>query len=207
MEALIFFAGLGVVIFGLIFWLRIWPAWLDRVRKGWSLGPTVGGKNKSPGVEMRGAGFVFPEAPLSVHALLHSPIALVGKKHLIVRYRVDAEVGATFHPIESPSAPALVSLMIQRKNDDYSAIGEKGFYRLYSPKWDVIAPGDHTLRVPLDPAGWTGVWGGQVEDEQMADVLAHHRAIHVCFGTVGGMAHGVYATGRAGFTVLDLMAE
>ena len=150
-------------------------------------------------------GFTFPLKGGHVNAIV-KPTGAVGDT-VTLRYRIEADPGVTFHPQERPQGIATVSLMLQRKGDDYSAKGAKAFYRLYGPGPQVLTPGEHTLTVEPGSLGWVGVMGGEPSPSQWDDVLGNLHAIHICFGEqYGSRAHGVFATGPAKFTLLGLGA-
>jgi hypothetical protein len=166
------------------------------------LGPIVRGKNYTHGTKLEGQSFAFPQAPGEVDALV-KPVTRLGAT-ITLRYRIEADEGVTFHPAENPTAKPTISLMIQRKGDDYSAKGAKAFYRLYAPPTHEVAVGEHEMTVKLGSPGWFGVFGKAPSPAQWADMLGNVAAVHVCFGGGGGRSHGVFASGPARFTLLGL---
>jgi hypothetical protein len=203
----ILLAAFGIAIAAVLFWKLAWPKLA--VPSGLHIGPIIGGKSRSIGLPRyldRDGGFAFPHPTREqghIHALV-KPTRRVGNA-IVLRYRIEADDGVTFHPQEHPGAGGEISLMLQRKGDDYSAKGEKAFYRLYGPTIQNLEPGEHTLIVEPRSAGWTGVMGGTPPSPaQWDDLLANLYCIHVCFGGRGGRAHGVFASGPARFTLVDL---
>lgn len=206
MEDWMVLVALLILVGAVLFWFKVRPWWRDRVPDGWSIGPVINGKSRSSGVKLEGSAFDFPKASGSINAMLHAGIDLRGRSRLVLRYSVDT-ILATFRPKESPDDTATVSLMIQRKGDDYSAKGAKASYRLYGPGPQPLRLGQHLLTVELQPGGWVNVMGEQPTVDEFAAVVADLAAIHVCFGSSSARAHGVYATEWARFAVLELKAE
>lgn len=171
-------------------WKLAWPKLA--VPKGIHVGPIIKGKNRSVGVpkELRAGGFDFPLRPGHVNAVV-KPTPMVGEK-VRLHYRVDGPTDVKFRPKERLDGVGTVSLMLQRKGDDYSGKGEKAFYRLYGPEVHDLSVGLHTLEVAPGSLGWVGVMGQEPSPGQWDDVLSNLAAIHVCFGEKDGpRAHGV----------------
>lgn len=199
----ILLAAFALTIASVLFWKLAWPRLA--IPRGIHIGPIIGGKTRSVGMPKyldKQNGFDFPPQGKHINAIV-SPTAKVGGT-ITLRYRIDAAEGVTFHPQENPPSPATVSLMLQRKGDDYSAKGAKAFYRLYGPGPQKLAPGEHTLTVEPRSLGWIGVMNGEPSPAQWDDVLSNLYAIHIAFGSYGGRAHGVFAAGKARFTLLSL---
>ena len=161
----------------------------------------------SPGMPDRpvpdgdGWGFTFPTNPAShVHYVQNfDPPSLEPGKSITVRFRVSNGV---FVPQEWPDEPATVSLLIQRKGDDWTARGEMAAYRWYSKEQVTLAEGEHTMTIPLDAAHWGGVYGGQPA-ALFYEALRNADNVGLVFGSPSGRGHGVYATGPATFTLLS----
>lgn len=181
----------------------------------WDIGPWVRGRNYSVGMPANpeavpggGIGFTFPRAGRGQIDALTTPIKpLGGARQITIRYRVDAAPGTRFVADETPEMPATVSLYFQRGGDDWSARGRFGSYRWYAPPAAVIplAPGERTVTVRLD-GGWTNVNGKPVSDDPQgfAAARAETAMLGIAFGSAQRRSHGVYATGLASFTLLDL---
>ena len=172
----------------------------DTARKsGWRI-------EHSPGMPSRpvpdgdGWGFTFPTNPAShVHYVQNfDPPSLEPGKSIRVRFRVS---GQGFTAQEWPDEPATVSLLIQRKGDDWTARGKMAGYRWYSAQQVTLAEGEHTMTVPLDVAHWGGVYGGQPA-ALFYEALRNADNVGLVFGSPSGRGHGVYATGPATFTLL-----
>ena len=159
----------------------------------------------SPGMPARpvpdgdGWGFTFPTDPAShVHYVQNfNPPNLAGQ--LRVRFRVT---GSGFVAQEHPSEPATVSLLIQRKGDDWTARGKMAGHRWYSAQQVTLAEGEHTMAIPLDVAHWGDVYGGKAS-VLFSEALRHADNVGLVFGSPSGRGHGVYATGPATFTLLS----
>ena len=160
----------------------------------------------SPGMPARpvpdgdGWGFTFPTNPAShVHYVQNfDPPHLEPGKSIRVRFRVS---GQGFTAQEWPNEPATVSLLIQRKGDDWTARGKMAAYRWYSKEQVKLADGEHTMTIPLDAAHWGGVYGGQPA-ALFYEALRNADNVGLVFGSPSGRGHGVYATGPATFTLL-----
>lgn len=161
----------------------------------------------SPGMPARpvpdgdGWGFTFPTNPAShVHYVQNfDPPHLEPGKSIRVRFRVS---GQGFTAQEWPDEPATVSLLIQRKGDDWTARGEMASYRWYSTQQVRLAEGEHTMTAQLSPAQWIGVHRSQ-DQARFYEALRKADNIGLVFGSPSGRGHGVYAAGPATFTLLS----
>ncbi|MEO5706546.1 MAG: hypothetical protein ABIT10_13995 [Alteraurantiacibacter sp.] len=181
----------------------------------WDIGPWVRGRNYSVGMPANpdaapggGVRFTFPRAGRGEIDALTTPIAPLGRaRQITIRYRIDAAPGTGFVAGETPDIPATVSLYFQRGGDDWSGRGRMASYRWYAPPAAVIplAPGERTVTVRLD-GGWTNVNGKPVTDDPQgfAAARAETAVLGLAFGSAQRRSHGVYATGRASFTLLAL---
>lgn len=175
-------------------------------KTGWHIGPVIGGMSYSPGMPARptpqGAGwyFDFPTEPTShVHYVQwFSPPPLSGS----IRVRL-AVTGGGFVPQEYPDRPALVSLIIQRRGDNWQADTNTVSYRWFSRQSQVLEPGEYELTVPLDVSEWGDVYNVQ-DAARFAETLREVESIGLVFGSDGGRGHGVYATGPSRFTLLEI---
>jgi len=179
-----------------------------RKRKGSATPKSVWRITYSPGMPgqptPRGAGWIFsfPSIPTAhVHYVQNfDPPRLIVGRTLIARFRIT---GSGFTPQESPHIPATVSLLIQRKGDDWSALGEMQFYRWYSTQTVTLLAGEYELSVPLDVAHWGDVYGGH-DAGAFAKALANVENIGLVFGSAGGRGHGVYADPGSTFELITL---
>lgn len=195
------------------------PAW-GQTAQDWEIGPVIRGKNYSVGMPLRPAqgrgqswSFDFPRAPDGrgrgghVHYVTFDPGSLAGKTRISVRYRIDAAPGVRFVPQQYPHQTAGVSLYFQRRGDSWTAKGRYRFYRWYaSPKtMQTIEPGVHELTVRLDDPRWGAVMNGNAttNPREFREALEQTSRVGLVFGSIGGRGHGVYATGRARFTLLS----
>lgn len=153
----------------------------------------------------RGAGwaFSFPTIPTAhVHYVQRfDPPQLQAGAVLVARFRVT---GGAFVPQESPTSPATVSLIIQRKGDDWSAVGKMASYRWYSGVMTELVAGEHTLSVPIDAQSFGDVYGGH-DAAAFAEALANVESIGLVFGSAGGRGHGVYAQVPSRFELISMV--
>lgn len=185
--------------------LLVWLLTREKSRKpqrktGWHI-------TWSPGMPARptpqGTGwwFAFPTDPKShVHYVQwFDPPKLTPGAMLRVRFTVT---GGGFVPQEYPDRVALVSLLIQRRGDDWGAQGAMSAYRWYSRQAAPLTVGEHELAVPLAVAEWGDVYNGQGA-AAFAAALQDAENIGLVFGSDGGRGHGVYATRPSRFTLIE----
>ena len=173
-------------------------------KSGWHITYSPGMPDR-PVPDGDGWGFTFPTNPAShVHYVQNfDPPNLEPGKSIRARFRVT---GSGFVAQEHPSEPATVSLLIQRKGDDWTARGKMAAYRWYSAQQVKLAEGEHTMTVPLEASYWGGVYGGQPA-ALFYEALRNADNVGLVFGSPSGRGHGVYATGPASFTLLSYEAE
>lgn len=181
----------------------------------WDIGPLVWGRNYSVGMPAHpqaapggAVRFAFPRAGSGqVDAMTTAIGPLDQARSVTIRYRVDAAPGTRFVADETPDVPATVSLYFQRAGDTWTARGRYASYRWYAPGEAVIplVPGERTVTVRLD-APWTNVNGKPVSEDPRGFAAARAGAatLGLAFGSLTRRSHGVYATGRASFTLLGL---
>lgn len=183
--------------------------------EAWEIGPNVRGRNYSVGMpatprqERGGAvSFEFPRAGSGqIDALTTGVGPLEGARAITLRYRIDAARGTRFIADETPDQAATVSLYFQQQGDTWSGRGRYAGYRWYVPMRGVIplTPGEHSVTIGLDDV-WTNVNGqpSNVRGSGFAEALRDTATIGIAFGSAARRSHGVYATGPARFTLLDL---
>jgi hypothetical protein len=182
--------------------------------QGWEIGPDVRGVNYSQGMPLRpqigpkgAVWFDFPPPGGEIDALTRRIAPLTGAKTITMRYRVDAAPGVRFVPSEVSGEKATVSLYFQQSGDNWTGKGRFASYRWYAPGGAVmpIVPGTHSVTIALRDV-WTNVWGesNTAHAGAYADALEKTETLGIAFGSVGRRSHGVYATGRARFTLLSL---
>lgn len=161
------------------------------------------GMPKAPTAQGSGWYFDFPMTPSShVHYVQDfQPPALKPGMTLTARFRIDGDAG--FVAQESPLETATVTLLVQRKGDDWSARGKYAAYRWYSGDQIALAPGEHVLSVPLTAEAFGDVYGGH-DAQAFAEALANVENIGLVFGSPGGRGHGVYATQPSSFALLSI---
>ncbi|MBY6216878.1 hypothetical protein [Qipengyuania aquimaris] len=178
----------------------------------WEIGPEIRGKNYSVGMPaVMSAGQAGPafDFPTGRHGQVKYVTKLTGPltnaRSVTITYRIDSSTGTRFIPTERPGAPAILSLYLQRRGDNWSGRGKYSAYRWYSaPEKTVpLSPGRHTLTVDLVD-DWIPVTGGRTQDMRgFRSALQNAETVGFVLGWSGGRGHGVYATGPARFTLLD----
>lgn len=181
----------------------------------WQIGPLIRRRNysvnmpRNPTNSAEGWYFDFPGPTRDdghVHYLTRLADPINRNRGIRLRYRIDARDGARFVPQEYADRPALLSLYIQRANDDWRGRGRTEFHRWYSPHDRVVRlePGEHELTV-LFSENWISVMGSDRvrSPEQFAEALADPGRIGFTFGSDRGRGHGIFATAPARFTVLE----
>lgn len=183
--------------------------------EAWEIGPVVRGRNYSVGMPIspspgqRGSLIMdFPTAGAGqVDAITTAIGPLASARQITLRYRIDAARGTRFVADETPNEPATVSLYFQQAGDNWSGRGRYATYRWYAPVRAVLplTPGTHSVTVRLDEA-WSSVRGPTNRElpEGYAAALHNTARIGIAFGSLGRRSHGVYATGPAKFTLLNL---
>ncbi|MGX7952888.1 hypothetical protein ACWPM1_10015 [Tsuneonella sp. HG249] len=183
----------------------------------WEIGPWVRGRNYSVGMPATpsaapggGVSFVFPlQGRGQIDAMTTATAPIAGARRITLRYRVEVARGTRFIAHETPGEAATVSLYLQRSGDNWSGKGRFQSYRWYTPVHAVmpLSPGEHTITVSLDEV-WTNVYSqpnsNAEQREPFAATLQNTATIGLAFGSVSRRSHGVYATGPARFTLLDL---
>jgi len=186
--------------------------------QAWEIGPRVRGRNYSEGMPAQpspapggGVAFDFPLAGRGqIDAMTTGVGPLTGAHQVTLRYRIEVAPGTQFMADEMPNEPATVSLYLQRAGDNWSGSGRYASYRWYVPGQAVmpLAPGERTVKVRLDDT-WTNVNGqpNSADEAGFAAALANTAQIGIAFGSSSRRSHGVYATGRARFTLIALDIE
>lgn len=182
----------------------------------WQIGPIIRSKNYSVGMPLypvqqgRRLHFEFPYPTAAVghvHYLTFNHGPLVGKRSIVLRYRIDAAPGVKFVSREHPQLPATLSLYFQRRGDNWSGKGRFEAYRWYSPNETLVSlrPGEHMLKIDLNDTRWISVWGHHASTNLGAFTAAIEETERVgfVFGSREGRGHGVYTTGPARFTVIS----
>lgn len=97
-------------------------------------------------------------------------------------------------------------LYLQREGDDWSGIGKFETYRWWATfaAPTPITAGEHEVIAPLS-ARWEAVEGSNADDnvEAFRAALSQAARIGFTFGGGTGFGHGVYAEGKARFTLLS----
>jgi hypothetical protein len=183
----------------------------------WSIGPVIRGRNYSRGMpdqpspDRNGAWHIdIPRAPASVHYVTFPHGSLVGKRRIVMRYRIDAAPGTRIAPVTAPASPAMITLYFQRAGDNWTARGPFETYRWYATfaTQSPITPGEHVMVASLR-ANWTAIQSSSARSDPVAfrDALADADEVGFVLGGGDGVGHGVYATGPARLTVTEFRVE
>ena len=186
----------------------------------WTIGPIIRGKNYSVNMPLRpeptrsGWAFDFPYPSRfagHVHYVWFDPGSLADKSRIVVNYRVTADRRTQFVPQEQPHLAGTVSLVIQRRGDNWNAKGRYEHYRWYSPTEHVheITSGVRRMVIDLENPGWTSVLGKRAGDNPRAfrDSLVQAGQVGLVFGSASSRGHGVFATAPASFELLSFDVE
>lgn len=167
---------------------------------GWSIlnsknMPAMMGQNSS------GYYFDFPTED-GVHAVCKPPVGLQAGQNIRMEFNVSGSGSVV--PVQG-APPAKVSLFMQRKGDNLSAVGPYQQYRYYHSSAQLVN-GDGLLEARLDPDQWTDVFGkrGTEFPAQFAACIADAAMIGFVLGDpgAGATAHGAYVrNGNARFTL------
>jgi hypothetical protein len=182
----------------------------------WEIGPRERGRNFSAGMAStprpapRGWYFdFFYPSPRAGHVnYVTTPTGpLLGKRKIVLHYRIDAAPGVRLAPRENPRAPARLSLYFQRRGDNWSGRGRFEHYRWYAmPAHRLpLTPGEHRIELALDGRNWKSIQSssGAKAPAQFRDALANASRVGFVLGGGGSAGHGVFATGPARFTLLN----
>jgi hypothetical protein len=191
------------------------PAAQAQPAAAWEIGPVIRSRNLSVGMPAHPApagrgwtiDFPFPAARAGhLHYVTFEYGPLAGKRRILVRYRVEAAPNARFVALQRPDEPATISLVFQRRGDNWSGRGRYGSYRWYAPGAAVqpLAPGEHVMAVSLD-GGWTNVNGvpAAADRDGFAEAIADTQRLGLVFGSSSARGHGVFATAPARVTLIS----
>lgn len=183
----------------------------------WQIGPIIRGRNYSQGMPLhpsRGAGgrwhIDLPQAPGSVHYVTFRHGSLVGKRRIVMRFRIEAAPGVRIVPVTAPQLPSIITLYFQRGGDSWSGRGRFETYRWYATfaSRSPITPGEHEIVAPLN-GNWTAVQSSSARTNPAAfhDAIADADQVGFVLGGGDGYGHGVYATGPARLDVTEFRIE
>lgn len=176
--------------------LYVWRRWQPR---GWYIGPRINGKNASkcmplyPDNDEGIWGFHLSRPTQEVDYITRACPSL----DKVVAIAMSCEVEGEFIQAENPASPPSVSLVIQRRGDDWS--GKP--YRWYFPQALPLTPGIHSAIIRLDDPQWVSVLGGG----DMHDTLRDPARIGLTFGGDHGLGHGVRANTTARFKLTSFI--
>jgi len=183
----------------------------------WTIGPIIRGRNYSRGMPLRptprpGGGWQveLPQAPRSIHYVTFRHGPLVGKRRIVMRYRVEADPGVRIVPRTAPASPSMITLYVQRRGDDWSGRGAYEAYRWFAnfATQSPVTTGDHVLIAPLT-GNWSAVQSSTMRTNPAAfrAALADADEVGFVLGGGDGLGHGVSATGRARLIVTSFRIE
>ena len=133
------------------------------------------------------------------HAIINYGQRLTLGGTIRVRYRVT---GGGFAPVQYPDKTPLIGLIIQRKGDNHSGVGEYANHRWYTTGYYALAAGEHEFYAQLAPDLWTNVQG-QHDPAGFAAAIANAAGAGITFGHDSGRAHGVRADAGSTFELVD----
>ena len=168
---------------------------------GWELVETVQGKDVAHGVTLEPNGALWsatirPGAELDGVAKRTGPIA--PGSTVRIRYRVSGE---GLYPAEAPAADPILTIMVQRAGDDWSARDGKQEYRQYVTETPLpLTPGEHEATITLAHPCCTNVYG---QYGKLNQTLAGAQYIWLAFGHWDGRMHGVSSFGATEFKLLE----
>ncbi len=183
----------------------------------WTVGPVIAGRSYSHEVPPRaiaGPGrswwVPIPGRSGSLNALTMTARPLSGARRIVLTYRIEAGPGVTVSARSVPGAPALVTLYLQRRGDDWSARGPYEAYRWYASfATQTITPNvTRTIVAPLT-GNWTAVERSSARTSPAAfrAALADPQVVGFVLGGGDGLGHGIVADGPARLVVTDFRIE
>jgi hypothetical protein len=172
----------------------------------WVIGPIIDGENYSKGTPLHPIstddGFAVPVSPTAQpHYVTYHNGSLLGKHTISMRFRVEGD--SEIIPVTGvPGSPAILSLYIQRKGDDWSGTGKYEGYRWYSTYNAVVGlkQGEYSVTSTFDGA-WTSVQDGS--GDSFANAWNNADNVGFVLGGGTGYGHGIYATGNVRIVVTE----
>lgn len=168
---------------------------------GWSVVENVQGKSVAQGVTLEPSGDLWsatirPGAELD--GVSKPTRAITPGATVRIRYRVTGE---GLYPAEAPGADPILTIMVQRYGDDWSAKGERVDYRQYVTATTLpLTPGEHDATITLAHPCCTNVYGQYGALDQ---TLAGAQRIWLAFGHWDGRMHGVQSRTPVTFELLE----
>lgn len=157
-----------------------------------------------------GGSFTFPQSPSSVHYVTEACGPLAGKTQLRLRYQIDADPGVTFHDAQNGNPIATGPMLyFQRAGDDWSGLGAFETYRWWAlASAGSLAPGEHEIVAKFSDV-WNAVMTSHSDTspQAFADALANAARAGFTFPNDSGAGHGIYASGKATFTLVEFATE
>jgi hypothetical protein len=186
----------------------------------WEIGPIMpDGENYSVGVPLHPLShpegwcidIPHPTAEAGhVHYVTVPTNSLAGKTRITLRCRLEMAEGVKLCPVHSPDAPSLLTLYLQRKDDDWSAQGKYEAYRWYASfgTQSNLHAGEYVLEARFD-ANWTAILTSSRASNPAAfdSALVDAGRVGFVLGGGDGLGHGVFATGPARLVVTEFRVE
>jgi hypothetical protein len=170
---------------------------------GWTA--ITNGKDYGTKVESDGS-FDFPVAPNSVHYVTGACDSLAGAKGLRLRYRIDADPGVKFLGAKDNQEITVGPFLhFQCGGITWTGEGEDETRRWWPDAAPTLTPGEHEIE-----ALFTDEWGAvetstnRTHPDAFAAALKDAARVGLTWPNMEGKGHGLYATGNARFTLVDL---
>ena len=164
---------------------------------GWYPGPIIGTVNYSPGVVL------YPQTNSGVQFDLTTEVDALVKPvtALPATMTITYDVSAPVTPSQTPSEAPLISIMFQRKGDNWSGRNQYQQYRWYAQSANVIKVGPGIFTVNFNSLEWSDVYGIPASTNPALFQAAKDNveSISITFGLSYGRSHGV--VGPAHFNI------
>jgi hypothetical protein len=152
--------------------------------------------------------FTFPLFPSSIRYVTRGCAGLSGKG-IRLRYRIDADSGVKFLGAKDGMEVSVGPFLhFQRKGDDWSGTGAMETFRWWLAAAPPLTPGEHEI------VGLFGDDRGAVERANNSDhaaefskALSEASRVGFTWPNAEGKGHGLYATGKSRFTLLEFAVE
>lgn len=103
---------------------------------------------------------------------------------------------ARLRSVQDGGTSTYATVMLQRAGDNLSGDGKYAHYRQWALRNRIaLADGIITMKIPLDRAIWTGVWGAHPPEEAWKDLLANLGRVGISLGGRNDAGHGIKGVG------------
>ena len=190
---------MGCIVLGLLLIVVVY-SYIKKQQKspssGWHIRWSPGMDRKLPGNNWT---IDFPTNPEHhVHYVQWFNPPKLGK-YISVKFRIK---GNDFVPQEFPDRTATVSVLLQRKGDNWTAQGKFASYRWYSNNTISMFEGEHSIFIPLTVSNWIDVYGGK-DSKLFQEAIDNIENVGLVFGSAGGRGHGVYSVTPGSFELIS----